>query len=234
MRTAIRFGLLVVFSYAAFAQTQPDAAEILKKVSETYKDVSQYEVESTVTIHDPSSGRDLSGSTRIAFKGPDKYREEAKGSLLTLIADPSKPVVDEAITVYDGSKMWVYVPKSNEYRVYAVPKLPRDSRPEDADLFMGIGPYRHAVEAFAPGHFLREERIASGGTADCFVIEATGPGAGALLWIDKNNYHVLRVDSAAEGYGSSQVFKTVKLNEPLSDDLFKFVPPPGATKLGEP
>ncbi len=31
--------------------------------------------------------------------------------------------------------------------------------------------------------------------------------------------------------GSSVVFATVKINEPLPDDLFRFVPPPGAHKL---
>jgi len=47
------------------------------------------------------------------------------------------------------------------------------------------------------------------------------------LWIDKKTFHVLRI----EGSGASEVFSTVKLNEPLSDDLFKFEPPAGARKL---
>ena len=68
MRTAMRIGLVVFFLGAAFAQTQPDAAEILKRVTDAYRDASQYDLESVVTLHDPVSGRDLSGSMRIAFR----------------------------------------------------------------------------------------------------------------------------------------------------------------------
>jgi outer membrane lipoprotein-sorting protein len=214
-----------------FAQMQPDAAEILKKVTETYKDVSQYDLESTVTFHDPISGRDLSGSVRIAFKAPDKYREEAKGAILTLNADASEPRTDESVTVYDGAKMWVYMPKPNAYRVYTVPNIPRDSRPEDADIFVGIGPYRHASEVFVPSRFVREEQItAGGGKTDCFVIEVTGHGGTTVLWVDQKTYYVVRADGAAEGYRASSVF-TVTLNGQLPDDIFRFVPPAGARKL---
>jgi outer membrane lipoprotein-sorting protein len=236
MRTAIQLMLFAFFLHVAVAQTQPNAADILKKVEETYRDVSQYELESTITLRDPTTGKDVSGLMRVSFKAPDKYRTEMKGAAFALGRDASEPVIDELVSVYDGSNLWAYNPKANDYRVFIVPDLPRDARPEDADLYEGIGMYRHAVEALGKAQFLREDRMAVGsGTADCFVIESAGPG-GAILWIDKNTYHVLRMDGKGESRdsGSSMVFKVVKLNEPISDDLFKFVPPPGARQLRQP
>jgi outer membrane lipoprotein-sorting protein len=217
------------------AQTQPDPIEILKEVTETYKNVAQYELESTTTFRNADTGQETSGSMRFVYRSPDKYTEEMKGSplaaLAALIGQRSDSVIDEIVTVYDGSNLWAFNPKANEYRVYAVPNLPRDSRPEDADLYMGIGSYRHASQVFGNSKFVREDRVdAGGGPADCYVLETASTQQ--LLWVDKKSHHVLRVDSSAPEIGSvSMVFKTVRLDEPLSDDTFKFKPPPNARKL---
>jgi outer membrane lipoprotein-sorting protein len=227
----IRFGVLSFVVHAAMAQAPPGAAEILKRVEEVYKDVSQYDLVTTLTLHDPDSGRDVSGSMRIVYKAPDKYREEAKGTFLALGQDASGPPIDEGIIVYDGVKISAYMPKSNEYRVYTIPNIPRDSRPEDVDIFEGIGPYRHALEAFPTARLQREERLeTSAGPVDCFVLGATGKEGNTAIWVDKSNYHVLRLDAGVEGYRTS-VMLNVKLNGVFSDDLFKFVPPAGARKL---
>ncbi len=96
---------------------------------------------------------------------------------------------DELLTVYDGTNLWAYNPKSNEYRVYVVPNLPRDSRPEDTDLYMGIGPYRHATEVWGSPKLLSEEKISfAGGTAECFVLQAVQGSESMKLWIDKHNF----------------------------------------------
>jgi outer membrane lipoprotein-sorting protein len=148
--------------------------------------------------------------------------------LLSLNRGPGDPVIEEVISIYDGSNLWAYNTKTNEYRVYVVPNLPRDSRPEDADLYEGIAIWRHADEVFAGSKLLRQESIAiAGGSVECFVIQATHESDTTTLWIDKSKFHVLRM----EGAGSSEVFSTVKLDEPLSDDLFKFKPPASAKKL---
>jgi outer membrane lipoprotein-sorting protein len=229
MRTALAGAFLVLFSLTVSAQAQPDAAEILKKVGETCKDVKQYEIEADMNLPDPETKKNLSGYLRLVFRTPDRYRTEMKGSFLNIGVQPDEGIPEEMLDVYDGSNLWVYVPKTNEYRVYVTPDLPRDGSPEATDLYMGIGLYRHAGEFGGQPKFLREERIAAGGgTADCFVIERPLQGTASMtLWIDKHNFNVLRVD----GSDASEVFRTVKLDEPLSDDLFKFEPPPGAKKL---
>lgn len=233
MRTAVHFGLMVLCLRAAIAQlppnavpAKPDVAEILEKVIETYKNVSQYEIESTVSLRNQKTGQFELGVSRIAFKSPDKYRVQMEGAPLNQDRDPSDPVVDEGIAVYDGANLRAYNPKSNEYRVYVAPHLPRDSSPEAVDLYMGIGMYRRpdGFPFLARAQFLREDRATTeSGSVDCFVI---GDRESAL-WIDKRTYHVLRMD----GDGVSQVFKVIKLDEPVSDDLFKFVPPLGSKKL---
>jgi hypothetical protein len=49
-------------------------------------------------------------------------------------------------------------------------------------------------------------------------------------WVDKKNSRILREDHA----GSSAVFTTIQLNDPVSDDLFKFTPPMARRKSSDP
>jgi outer membrane lipoprotein-sorting protein len=45
--------------------------------------------------------------------------------------------------------------------------------------------------------------------------------------VDQQRFLILREDDA----GSSSVFTTIKLGQPLPDELFEFKPPPGARKI---
>ena len=229
MRTAIPLGLLLLAGSPGVGQTQPDATEILSKVAAVYKDVSQYELDVTVTFRDAKTGQESPGSMRVAYRAPDKYRVDMKGAAMNLGGNASDPLLEEIVSVYDGSYLWVYNPKLNEYRQYTVPHLPRDTRPVDTDLYAGIGPYRHAPEFWSDARFLREESTTTGGSnTDCFVLESGSPGQTTTIWIGKNDYHVVRLSDD----GFSAVFTTIKLDQPIAEDLFRFVPPRGARKLG--
>jgi len=234
MQAVVRVSLFALCTSAAFAQTQPDVTEILKKVTESYKDVSQYEVVTSATLKDPTTKQVTLRDMRFVFKAPDKYLEEVKGSDLAQQTTPGDPIVDEVLTVHDGSHLWVYMPKLNKYRVYDDPNLPRDTAPEAADLYFGIGMYRHTAEILDKARFIREESIViDGSTKVCFVIaggDQVEPGA--MLWIDKSNYQIVRM---GDPDGSADlVFKMVNLNASFSDELFKFEPPAGAQKLDKP
>jgi outer membrane lipoprotein-sorting protein len=76
--------------------------------------------------------------------------------------------------------------------------------------------------ADSPADFIREE-------TGSYVVQVTPKDHSPVQtwWIDKANYHVVRIDDDE----SSIVFTTIKLNEPLPNDLFKFTPPPGAKKI---
>ncbi len=90
--------------------------------------------------------------------------------------------------------------------------------------------YRRAADFIEGAKFLREEAIELAGTkVDCYVVAVPVQGSASLYtwWVDKQRHRILREDDSV----SSAVFTTIKLNEPLPDELFTFTPPPGARKL---
>ena len=231
MRTRIRLGIFVLFAASAFAQAKPDAAEILAKVKDTWKDLKSYDLDFAISLRDPKTGKEESGKIRvIAAIELNRYRVEVSG--LVGLFDPS---FDGVTAIYDGSTFWIYDPKRNEYRTdrNTVDDPGRNPSPSKVINAEGLGQYVRLVERFDDGHLVREETITngSGNRAECFVIEKN---PGMLMWIDKSNYHVLRVEQSEYDGSRSTTVLRVKLNEPLSDDLFKFAPPPGARSLGQP
>ena len=71
---AIRFGLFAMLLRTALAQTPPDVAEILKKVSETYQSVSQYEFVVDGTSRDVRTRKAETYHMLFAFKAPCRER----------------------------------------------------------------------------------------------------------------------------------------------------------------
>jgi outer membrane lipoprotein-sorting protein len=229
MRMAVRFALFALALRVADAQSQPDVAEILKKVSETYDAVSQYEIatDSTGLGADTTSGHML-----LAFRPPNRYRME--GVISGLGGDAS--AFGEPIIICDGSVVWFYLRKSNQYAAIPLSELNKnarddreDLRPEAVDQFVMVR-YRRALAFIGGAKVLREEAIEFAGTkVDCYVIAVPEKGEfpASTWWVDKNSYRVVRQDDA----DSSTVFTSIKLNEALPDDLFRFTPPSGARKM---
>jgi hypothetical protein len=97
MHRVILFALFVL-PPAIQAQTQPDVAEILKKVSEVYKAASQYELVADATLHVEGSGAIKASHLVLAFKGPNRYRMQGK---IPGMGDGNSDF-DEALAVHDG------------------------------------------------------------------------------------------------------------------------------------
>jgi outer membrane lipoprotein-sorting protein len=198
-------------------------AEILQKVGRNYKAVSKYEF--TVDATATENGSRENYHMEFAFQAPDRYRMQ--GSIPALsVPDPS---FKQATIVYDGSDVWFYFPKSNQYGSFSAGALKgdlEDLKPEAIDRLM-IGRFRLAAEFTHSAQLLREEPI---GKSACFVvIVLTGDNESPYTWwIDKAGYRVLREDHA----GSRSIFTSVKLDEPIPEERFKFEPPAGAKKLG--
>jgi len=228
MRPTILLGLLALLLRAASAQTQPRVAEILKRVSEIYKGVSQYEFVAEQTETRP--GRvPMRAHTRIAFKAPNRYRLE--GTIPGL--DPNNPDFDESVMIHDGSALWFYFPKSNQYGSIPADQLAADPEgsahtPEATDR-VAMEKYRIAADFTDGAKFLREDEIeVAGAKVGCYVVSIPEKEPGPYTWwIDKKSNRVLREATAAGG----TVYTTIKLGEPLPDNLFKFEPPPGARKI---
>lgn len=222
MPTATKSGLFVLLSAAAFGQSTPNVTDILKKVSETYKSVSQYEF-----IADASTQATLN-HVLFAFKAPNQYRME--GTL------PGSKDFSEVVIVHDGSTAWFYMPKSNQYGSFPASLLTADAPGDLGDLnpkamdYYFMRRYRGAIDFVSDAKVLREETIAvSGVKVECFVVSLSGRAVGGnyTWWIDKKDYRVLREDHN----DNSSVFTTIKLGEALPEDLFRFAPPAGAKKI---
>jgi outer membrane lipoprotein-sorting protein len=230
MRLAIGIWLCDLVLRTALAQAQPDVTQILKKVSETYKAASDYELIADTTTHEPGTNNGVSGHMLFAFRSPNHYRME--GAMPGLGLNDSEP--GQAIIVHDGSAVWFYMLESNQYGSFPANKLTDDAsdlgdlRPAAVDHFM-MWRYRAATD-FTASKFLREDAIEfSGAKVDCYVVSVSQKEGGFTYtwWVDKQRFRVLREDDN----GSSSVFKTIKLDGPLPDEFFKFVPPPGAERI---
>ncbi len=170
------FGLLALLLPPALAQTQPDVAEILKKVSQTYKPVTQYEIVADSTTRNLKTGKDEVMHMSAAFKAPGRYR--IQGAMPGLMGGDID--LSDMTMVYDGSGLWFYLPKSNQYALFPASALTADGpgddyemRPEVMDLLL-IGLYRKAVDLTAGAKFLRREEVDVARTkADCYVLSVS-------------------------------------------------------------
>lgn len=134
-----------MFSSAlAIGQIQPDALDLLRRVGQTYTSASQYEIRSVLTTTD-NDAEINSMSAYLAFKSPDKYRLDMKATALA--AGERVPPRNEFLNVFDGSILWNYFPKLNEYSTY-VSRFPDGMRPQDVDLFIGVGSFRNLTGFF--------------------------------------------------------------------------------------
>jgi outer membrane lipoprotein-sorting protein len=156
------------------AQTQPNVAGILKKVGETYKAATEYELAAKVSVG--GSGTGTTGHMRFAFKAPNRYRME--GAIPGMMAGGSGS--SGAVAVHDGSALWFYLPASNRYGSIPASAMTEDApgdlgdaRPEATDHFMTIR-YRGATEYATGARMVREEAIDFGGAkAECYVVSFT-------------------------------------------------------------
>ncbi len=235
MRSADRVVCLLLLS-AVCAEAQPDVAAILKKVSELYKGAAQYEMMAEIIgpKSDPQTA-DKPGRAIFAFKPPNRYRiEGAPPGIWSVAPELSGGVV----IVHDGSAVWFYFLKANQYFSVPAAALMPDARggwgglrPEAVDDFT-MSPYRGA-DAVEEAKYLRDETIDyAGAKVDCYVVSVSLRKGGPIYtwWVDKKSSRILREDHP----GVSMVFTSIKLNESLPDDLFKFVPPAGAQEIKIP
>jgi len=227
---AATLGLTTLLAHTASAQTHPDLRQILQRVSDTYRAASQYELFAAATTHDDDTND--TARMHFAFKGPNRYRMEGAlpGGMALDAAEFS-----QAVLVHDGSNLWFYLPKTNQYGSFSASQLTPDAGGDLGDLAPGfldqmmLGRYRDAA-AFPVTSFLREEAVEFGGSkVACYVVTVSRSRNSTVYtwWIDKQTNYILREDNP----GSSTVFTAIKINEPLADTLFRFDPPAGARKV---
>lgn len=212
MRTA----WLIMLAATAVASAQPatTAAEILKRVAAAY-------VAKDFEFVTESTEQGMKMRTHAAFQEPNRFRME----YTRIDLDP--PVLILRV-VLDGSGAWTYLEETNKYSFIPRQELTASElqKLRAQDLLKLFG----NAETYAAGsELLREETIEIAGTKiECYVVSVPIPGVGPdTWWISRQTFRVARMD-ASEG---SAVFTTVRLNEPLAEELFQFSPPPGAQRI---
>ena len=231
MRQAIWLGACGLFLRMALAQTEPNLAEILQNVSQTYKAASEYELVADLAEFKTGNSKGGTGHMLFAFKSPSRYRMKMSG-------DMGDPELTKMVIVHNGSTLWTYTPETNEYDSTPAGELTNDAPGDLGDMapafqdHVMMWRYRGATDFVDGAKFLREEATEIGGAkVDCYVVTVSPKVGGSrsvyTWWVDNQRSLILR----EEDVRSSTVFTSIKLDEPLPDDLFKFEPPPGARKI---
>ena len=222
MRLAARTVVSALLSVPGLAQAPLSVGQILKKVTNTYASLTEWDFEATVTSTVEPGGQ-FTRPLRTAGKGSSKRRIE--------LGDAYS---GRTLIVADGKNVWAYETQPNRYT-----RKDQAQEPEGMLSYFEafILAYRFGSAGESDAKLLRDESIEIGNTkADCYVIQfqpVRSPRSVTTWWIDKRRFLVLRDDQAGGSdhsfVGSSTVWiKTQTSGVP--DDLFLFAPPPGATE----
>ena len=229
---------------------QPEAAELLKKVSAAYKNLKQFQFELDVKSSANSSLRQKSSETHISMTAtrPDKMK-------LILQNDAGQ------IQYFrNGTTATTYLPRLNQYiqRPVEKPNGPRsDEDEQDAFDFAATGDqilsqYESIDDGVKSARIVKEEMLVLGEVkVDCRVVEAKTSehheeGEASIqrtYWIDKVGNLIRKVVSESRFQPGSleeamvvkteKIFSVFKTLETIDDEIFNFLPPTGAKEVAE-
>lgn len=230
-------GIGCLLAPAVLAQSQPDLAGILSKVSETYANAKQFRF----TIK--KSGEE-SGVLQIAVKKPNRFRFEADGRVID-----GADAFSNVTMVSDGGSAWNYFAEQQQYtrKKITLPLLDTEPPAISPETFVlqaetiFLTRYAELAKALDHARYLRRETLqAESGSVNCYVIELTAPRPGYrdtyTWWVDPQRYLVLREDTkpaTPRRSVSSVIYTVAAIDEPIPDEVFRFTPPPGAKQVDQ-
>lgn len=214
LRIAAVTGLLIV-GLAGCAI--PPAAGIVDRAYASFDRLADYQA--ILELRYTLGGDDQALEIKQAFKKPDRYR-------LEFLAPPE---LKGQVTVFDGRTMWFYSPQDNEVTVFE--GAGEDTVGQDQkSLFPGIiDGLRAAGSIKTVGRGRVDNRSA-------YILELADaaqagddPVARRRVWIDRETWLPLKVEAydASGKRISAAVYRDVKVNVGLADDLFEFTIPEG-------
>jgi TonB family protein len=238
---------VLLLAQVASAQSVPDAKALLERETTALDAFSSYRYEEAMTVTVTAAGMpvDVQMTSSVAGANPGKRRVATKMAGM-----------DMQIMVSNGKDMWMFVPILNQYL-----HVSGDSADAAALAGVGGGlPGVSLTDLARAGgnegmavKVLRSERITVDSTAhDCWVVESRSeqlgvPGTMELRnvvstsWLDQSTGLLLRrTMTGTMAEGALPVTGDVKMesnrrgfafNEPVSDSLFVFTPPAGATEM---
>jgi outer membrane lipoprotein-sorting protein len=213
----------------------------VRKVIDVYKQASSFSLSVTTTrrsIADQQVTKEVVLKFKLAAKSPDKLRMEADAASAAMFG---LGLETEMVSVSNGRNSAAYFPQLNQY---VVDNTEDSSSVVDSMRNTVLPPHGAKLEA-ENARLLREASIETdAGPTTCYVIEIPEekePGIypqSYTWWVEKGSNKLLREDRrrvAPRGSDESiTVYQTVKLDEPLPEELFVFTPPPGARKVEQP
>lgn len=235
---------------SGFSGDLNDGSAILEKMSEVYRTLESYQFEGTLTKETTAEGF-LQRREVPIFKAavlPDKVRVE------------SGLPKNRVISVSDGKNCWLYSARLQQYSRSTPAEMKQimeggpvsEAGSISALATKFVDDYGMLAEKVSEVQLLRTEVLQNEGRAsDCYVLEFADPAPPAslriievlprTLWVEKEAFIVLkeisgsRSESPEEGVESESretlLLKRARINEPLPDDLFSFVPPEGSKEL---
>ncbi|MHB0885294.1 MAG: outer membrane lipoprotein-sorting protein [Bacillota bacterium] len=196
----------------------PAAPQIVGQMTAAFEKLTDYQA--TLDLKYTLAGQDQTVEIKQSFKKPDRHRLE--------FLAPAE--LKGQLTVFNGQTMWTYSPSDNEVLVFTQAGeevVGQDQR----SLISGVlDSLKSAESVRAAGRGRIEGRFA-------YILEVTpatpkGDDLVSLLkvWVDRATWLPLKVETynGAGKLVSSALYKDVKENSGLADDLFKFTPPQGA------
>ena len=232
----MRLVLLVFVPVASlFAQPFPDVAKLLSQGAETLARHHSYEYTTDMTMDMTGAPISIVTSTLTRAINPGKVRIESKAS-----------GIDVALIVSDGEHSWTYIPFLKQY-------IKTDGSEGRSSLTDSLTGMPDASKLTSNAKVTRSESIEMDGQQhDCWVVESRmdklpGQQDGSEVqdvvstqWIDKTLGLALQttVSSKAQtgpGQPAMQIkmktaMHSLKFDGDLSDSLFVFTPPAGATE----
>ncbi len=201
MKKVILFSLIMTILFIGC--TQMSAEEIAKKMQERY--ASLKDMKGTMVITTQFKGMEQSKQIQFAMKKPDKFRSEDEKMLM----------------VSNGKTMWIYDKQRN---VVTKVNLPKIKQPEfDYGKIVKDMLDKYDVK------YLGEEKVSG---RDCYVIELIPKETKLVikqkLWVDKNFWYPLKIESSYNKFNSTIEYHNVEFNTGIDDKEFEFVLPEGA------
>ncbi len=220
-------GLFLVASLAlAGCGTAITAEEIVAKMQEMLETTEDAHAVVRVSLN--AQGIELGATAEVWEKAPDRIR--------AVVLTSTDGRFDGTVVVSDGEQGWVYEPQRN---VVTVGSLENLEMPLPQEILTSLQNVIQAVLDVSDISLVGEESIAGREAYKLTVRSKEGadvqifPGGGtATLWVDQGQWMVLRATYEAGAFGTGEMeIQSFELNTGLSDSLFDFEVPEGASTV---
>ena len=229
------------------APERPDTTDLLKKVSDTYRDLKSYhfQIHLLTEIQSESIWKSLETDLDVSISGPARSRIVMSGAL------------GELQSFSDGNTTWTFLPELKQYRRRTGPGATENPEPptDRASYLAGVATgmvsqYGKLSEQVRSAKVLRKESLRVGDrTVECWVVEADSDfptedqRTSRTYWIDPTRFLVLkaiqstRYEAGADGgpleTRITTTFQQANTEGAFPQTWFTFDPPPGTKEVAE-